>query len=155
MTVTHELRIGELAARTGRSVHTIRWYDAQGLIPGVVRDASGRRTFNLRHVAWLAFLERLKGTGMTITQMRAYTALVAQGSSKLGRQRELLAAHRERAAKVVEAWQASLALIDVKLAFYDEWIVTGTRPRSEGATRKIAAAARSARASADHRRPPR
>ncbi len=30
--------IGALSARTGRSIHTIRWYEAQGLIPGVARD---------------------------------------------------------------------------------------------------------------------
>ena len=32
------LRIGKLARLTGRSVHTIRWYEAQQLIPGVRRD---------------------------------------------------------------------------------------------------------------------
>ena len=152
MKATHELRIGELAARTGRSVHTIRWYDAQGLIPGVIRDASGRRTFNIRHVAWLAFLERLKSTGMTITQMRAYATLVGHGPGNLGAQRALLAAHRERAARVVEAWQASLALIDAKLAFYDAWIATGERPASEGETDQIAAAAQTAKGSVDRRR---
>jgi DNA-binding transcriptional MerR regulator len=145
MSVTHDLRIGELAARTGRSVHAIRWYDAQGLIPGVIRTAAGRRVFNHRHVAWLAFLERLKSTGMTIAQMRAYTTLVGQGPGNLDAQRALLAAHRERAAEVVEAWQASLALIDAKLAFYDEWIATGERPRSEGGAGSKATAARAAK----------
>jgi DNA-binding transcriptional MerR regulator len=37
-----DLRIGEVASRTGRSVHTIRWYEQQGLLPGVARDRSGR-----------------------------------------------------------------------------------------------------------------
>ena len=32
-----KIRIGELAARTGRSVHTIRWYEQQGLLPPVPR----------------------------------------------------------------------------------------------------------------------
>ncbi len=26
--------IGELVRRSGRSVHTLRWYEAQGLMPG-------------------------------------------------------------------------------------------------------------------------
>jgi len=31
--------IGALSARTGgASIHTIRWYEAQGLIPSVARD---------------------------------------------------------------------------------------------------------------------
>lgn len=36
------LHIGGLSARTGHSIHAIRWYEAQGLIPGVVRDLAVR-----------------------------------------------------------------------------------------------------------------
>ena len=50
--IYRNLRIGELAARTGRSVHTIRWYERQGLIPGIVRDNGGRRVYHERHVGW-------------------------------------------------------------------------------------------------------
>lgn len=138
------LRIGELAALSGRSAHTIRWYDAQGLMPGVVRDGAGRRVFSQRHVEWLALLERLRSTGMSIAEMRAYTALVRQGRSSLARQRELLAAHRDRVATTITAWQAALELIDAKLDFYAQWIATGERPASETVARKEGAAARAA-----------
>lgn len=134
------LLIGELAARSGRSVHTIRWYDAQGLMPGVLRDGGGRRVFSARHVEWLALLDRLRSTGMSIAEMRAYTALVRQGRTSLARQRELLATHRERVAASIDAWQAALALIDAKLDFYAQWIATGERPASEAAARKRGAA---------------
>ena len=33
-------------AATGRTVHTIRWYERQGLIPGVCRDGGGRRVYS-------------------------------------------------------------------------------------------------------------
>ncbi|MBJ6766261.1 MerR family DNA-binding transcriptional regulator, partial [Myxococcaceae bacterium JPH2] len=42
--MSEPIRIGQLASRTGRSVHTIRWDEAQGLMPGVSRDAGGQRT---------------------------------------------------------------------------------------------------------------
>ena len=142
MKPTSVLRIGELAARSGHSVHTIRWYDAQALIPGVVRDAVGRRMFNERHVQWLGLLDRLRDTGMSVAQMRAYTQLVAQGHTSLGRQRDMLAEHRDRVAATIKSWQASLALIDAKLDFYDQWIDSGARPPSEAAARKQAAAER-------------
>ena len=73
-----DLRIGDVARRTGRSVHTIRWYESQGLIPGVVRDRSGRRTYSEYHIGWLDFMERLRFTGMPVAQMREYAALVKQ-----------------------------------------------------------------------------
>lgn len=134
--MSETLHIGELARRSGRSAHAIRWYDAQGLIPGVVRDGGGRRVFNARHVEWLALLDRLRRTGMSIADMRAYTAQVRQGRSSLGRQRELLAAHRERVAETIATWHAALALIDAKLDFYEQWIATGERPATEVATRQ-------------------
>lgn len=136
------IAIGELAARTGRSVHTIRWYDAQGLIPGVVRDGGGRRVFSARHVQWLALLERLRGTGMSVAQMRAYTVLVQQGRASLEHQRHLLAAHRDRVAQTIADWQAALALIDAKLDYYAVWIATGKRPEGETARGKAAAISR-------------
>ena len=114
MSQAGSLRIGELAAKTGRSTHTIRWYDAQGLIPGVIRDPSGHRRFESRHVQWLALLERLRHSGMSIAQIRAYTRLVQQGSKHLPLQRELLATHRAKVAATIDAWHDSLDLIDAK-----------------------------------------
>jgi len=140
MTDHSAFRIGELAARSGRSTHAIRWYDAQGLIPGVQRDGAGQRRFNSRHVQWLGFVDRLRSTGMTIAQIRTYTQLIQQGRSNLPLQRTLLAAHREQVAATIAAWQDSLALIDAKLAFYDLWISTGKQPESEPAPSKSASA---------------
>lgn len=59
MGVETSFGIGELARRTERSVHTIRWYEAQGLIPNVDRNPGGRRRYAAWHVEWLSFLETL------------------------------------------------------------------------------------------------
>ena len=122
------LRIGELAARTGRSVHAIRWYEAQGLVPGVARDEGGRRVYGERHVGWLDLMERLRATGMSIADMREYTALVMQGSRSLRQRRELLAAHRERVEATIADWRRALVLVEQKIDFYDAWMHTGQRP---------------------------
>jgi DNA-binding transcriptional MerR regulator len=123
-----ELRIGELAARTGRSLHTIRWYEAQGLLPGVIRDGGGRRTYREIHVRWLELMERLRLTGMTIAEMREYTALAKQGKTTLRERRELLLRHRQRVERTIAEWTTALRLIDGKLDYYGEWLATGTRP---------------------------
>lgn len=128
------LRIGELAARTGRSVHTIRWYEAQGLMPGIARDSGGRRLYNERHVAWLDLIARLRLTGMSIAQMREYAGLVKAGdAATLRRQRALLNAHRDRVRDTIAEWTAALQLLDRKLEFYDTWLATGKRPREKPA----------------------
>jgi DNA-binding transcriptional MerR regulator len=125
------LRIGEIASRTGRSIHTIRWYETQGLIPGVVRDGGGRRVYSEYHVRWLDLMERLRRTGMSITQMREYTTLAKQGDAVLEQRRALLAGHQVRVRENIIRWTEALALIDAKIEFYDEWMANGARPAVE------------------------
>lgn len=122
------LRIGELAARSGHSVHAIRWYEAQGLMPNVARDAAGRRVYHARHLGWLELMGRLRGTGMSIAEMRQYSALVLQGRTSLRERKDLLLAHRARAQATIAQWLQALELIDSKIAFYDEWLGTGRPP---------------------------
>ena len=124
----HPFHIGELATRTGRTVHAIRWYEAQGLVPGVVRDGGGRRLYGELHVGWLDLMDRLRRTGMTIAEMREYTALALQGKTTLPQRRDLLAAHRARVTETIAEWKRALSLVDRKIDFYDEWMQTGHRP---------------------------
>lgn len=123
-----ELRIGELARRSGRTVHTLRWYEAQGLVPGVRRDAGGRRVYDEQHLAWLELVDRLRCTGMSVAGIRRYTELVEQGKTTLPARRELLEAHRCAVEETIREWTAALDLIDRKIEFYGEWIATGKRP---------------------------
>jgi DNA-binding transcriptional MerR regulator len=128
--MAERLRIGQLAARTGRSIHAIRWYEAQGLIPGVERDPGGRRVYSEQHLNWLDLMERLRRTGMSIAQMREYTVLVKQGKTTLRQRQDLLRAHRSRVKATIAEWGAALRLIDSKIDFYGEWLNTGQRPRT-------------------------
>jgi DNA-binding transcriptional MerR regulator len=125
------LRIGALAVRAQRSVHTIRWYEAQGLIPGVMRDTGGRRVYSERHLSWLELIERLRLTGMSIAQLREFTLLYKQGKGSIKQQQLLLSNHRKHVQDTIAEWTQALALLDRKIDFYDEWLSTGERPRSK------------------------
>jgi len=127
--MAERFRIGQLAARTGRSVHAIRWYEAQGLIPGVERDPGGRRVYTEAHQNWLDLMDRLRRTGMSIAQMREYTVLVKQGKTTLKQRQALLEAHRARVRETIADWTAALKLIERKVDFYGEWLRTGHRPK--------------------------
>lgn len=117
-----QLRIGQLARLSGRSVHTIRWYEAQSLMPGAARDAGGRRVFSQAHVDWLELMDRLRRSGMSIRQMQAYARQVREGKATLGARQALLREHRARVELQVSELQEALALIDRKVALYDKWI---------------------------------
>jgi DNA-binding transcriptional MerR regulator len=126
--LSEHFHIGMLAKRTGRTVHAIRWYEAQGLIPGVKRDGGGRRVYSERHQSWLELIERLRLTGMSIAQIREYTALVEQGSATLKQQQALLEAHREKVRSTVADWTRAMRLISRKIDFYDACVGSGKRP---------------------------
>ena len=79
------LRIGELAERTGRSPDTIRWYERQGLLPTVPRQGV-QRVYSNRHVEWLELMERLRRSGMSVADLRAYTASAQRGAAVRHRQ---------------------------------------------------------------------
>lgn len=122
------MRIGALARRTGRSVHTIRWYESQRLIPGVRRDAQGRRVYVNEHVDWLELLDRLRSSGMSIRELREYTALAKRGTETLAERQALLRNHRARVERTIADLTASLSLVDEKIEFYELWRRTGIRP---------------------------
>ena len=122
------LHIGELSRRTGRSVHTIRWYEQQKLVPGVRRDDAGRRIYREQHVMWLDLLDRLRKSGMSIRQMREYAVLVKRGDSTLAQRREMLIEHRRRVDAQMAELAASREVVERKIEFYGEWLETGVRP---------------------------
>jgi DNA-binding transcriptional MerR regulator len=140
--VSDSFRIGVLAARTGRGVHAIRWYESQGLIPGVARDSGGRRVYSERHLGWLDLMDRLRVTGMSIAQMREYTALVKQGERTLKQRQEFLSVHRARVTATIAEWTRALQLIDTKIDFYGEWLVTGRQPKMKPPPRSARAPSR-------------
>ncbi|ART63303.1 MerR family transcriptional regulator [Kushneria marisflavi] len=112
------MKIGELARRSGRSAHTLRYYERIGLLPPPRRDGSGQRDYDASVLAWLAFLERLRATGMPIREMLDYAALRARGEDTALERCALLEAHRERVRAHVRLLQASLEVLDTKIEGY-------------------------------------
>lgn len=129
--MSERLHIGQLARLAGRSVHTIRWYETQGLIPGVDRDVGGRRVYLRGHIDHLLFLERMRRTGMSVAEMRRLTELSLQGWRTLPDREALLRDHRAEIELKIEEMRAALAVIDDKLAYYAEWNRRKRRPESE------------------------
>lgn len=58
------MRIGELAARTGVSVRSLRYYEEQGLLTSV-RSASGQRHYTEAEVERVVFIQRLYAAGLS------------------------------------------------------------------------------------------
>ncbi|MDN7943434.1 MerR family transcriptional regulator [Burkholderia multivorans] len=113
------LTIGEVAALMRVSTHTLRYYEQAGLLRAISRNAAGHRLYAPADLDWLAFVMRLKSTGMPIAQMQQFAALRAQGEPTLGARRRLLIAHRDAVRAHLSELQASLDAIGEKIAHYE------------------------------------
>jgi DNA-binding transcriptional MerR regulator len=58
------MRIGELAARAGVSIRSLRYYEEQGLLTSV-RSSGGQRQYTDEEVERVAFLQRLYTAGLS------------------------------------------------------------------------------------------
>ncbi|MEU2297954.1 MerR family transcriptional regulator [Streptomyces antibioticus] len=58
------MRIGELSARAGVSVRSLRYYEEQGLLTST-RSASGQRHYTDDEVERVAFIQRLYAAGLS------------------------------------------------------------------------------------------
>ena len=116
-----EYSIGEFSRKTGLGIHTLRYYEHEGLLLPE-RTAANRRCYSERDVAWAAFILRLKETGMPIREIRRYAALRAEGDDTLSARMEMLIGHRANLAAEVEKLHAHMEALDAKIAFYCEAI---------------------------------
>lgn len=112
------MKIGELARRSGLSAHTIRYYERIGLLPYADRDRSKQRDYDASILIWIEFLGRLRTTGMPIRDMLLYAALRERGAGTEGERREMLERHRDRVRAHAAELEASLLVLDTKIAGY-------------------------------------
>lgn len=111
------MTITQLADATGVSKYTLRYYEGLGLIPLVARDrSSGHRQYRPEHQDWIAFVRRLRESGMPIQELREYARLVARGDQTWPARRKLLAAHRERVVAQIARLKEQQRILDQKLA---------------------------------------
>ncbi|MEV1046844.1 MerR family transcriptional regulator [Streptomyces sp. NPDC049916] len=110
--------ISEVVALTGLTAHTLRWYERIGLMPHVDRSHTGQRRFSNRDLDWLAFVGKLRLTGMPVADMVRYAELVRAGEATFEERRELLEATRRDVLGRIAELHDTLAVLDHKIDFY-------------------------------------
>lgn len=70
---------GELAARIGLNIETIRYYEQAGLLPPPPRSQGGHRLYGQELVKRLNFVRRSRDLGFTLEEIRGLLRLVDGG----------------------------------------------------------------------------
>ncbi|GGZ22579.1 hypothetical protein GCM10010387_14730 [Streptomyces inusitatus] len=116
--------ISEVAAHTGLSAHTLRWYERIGLMPHVDRSHTGQRRFTNRDLDWLAFVGKLRLTGMPVADMVRFAELTREGGHTIGARRELLVRTRGDVLSRIAELHDTLAVLDHKIEVYSDAMQT-------------------------------
>src|SRR5580704_2429206 len=125
------LTIAEVAAKTGITTHTLRYYERIGLVQPVPRARSGHRRYGDAELRWIDLLKKLHATEMPIRKMLEYARLARRGEATIAARRALLDAHRLEVEAKLAHLQSTLATINRKLASYDRALAkagTGGKP---------------------------
>lgn len=76
------MRIGDLAATSGLTTKTIRFYEQAGLLPEPPRTPGGYRDYpEQRTTQRLAFIRDAQGAGLTLAEIHSVLALRDAGAS--------------------------------------------------------------------------
>lgn len=110
--------ISEVAAYTGLSAHTLRWYERIGLMPYVDRSHTGQRRFTDKDLDWLDLVGKLRLTGMSVADMVRYAELVREGEQTFPQRQELLTATRADVRRRIVELRETLAVLDFKIDKY-------------------------------------
>jgi len=127
MTDDAGLSIGEVAERTGLSVHALRFYEREGLLASPVRRApNGRRAYSEDDVEWLTVCVNFRSSGMPLNALRRYVTLVRQGEGNEEERLSILRQHRHFIAEQLTQLAACLKVIDYKVDVYERRLSEGT-----------------------------
>jgi DNA-binding transcriptional MerR regulator len=117
--MTRTFTIAEAASQVGVSIDALRYYERAGLMLGPVeRAGSGHRRYGERDVGWLAFLTKVRRTGMPIRGLREYAELVRAGRGNEEQRLALLEQHRDAILAQMEETQRNLQEIERKIESY-------------------------------------
>src|SRR5215470_6469111 len=66
------MRVGEVAARAGVNIETLRYYERRGLLPEPEREPSGHRRYDEETVRFLRAIKEAQAVGFTLAEIAEY-----------------------------------------------------------------------------------
>ncbi|MCX4684318.1 MerR family transcriptional regulator [Kitasatospora purpeofusca] len=121
-----DLSIGEVAQRSGLSVHALRFYEREGMFANPVRRLSnGRRVYHEEDLEWLAICTRLRSSGMPLAEIRQYIELANQGPGNEHQRLALLRRHQDRVEAQVRELRGTLEVMRAKVRIYEDHLSRG------------------------------
>ena len=120
--------IGQLAKKFNLPVSTLRYYDKEGLFPGLERQSMVRK-FSDTQVEALRVIECLKKSGLEIREIRQFMEWCEQGSSTYELRLDLFKKRRQNLEDEMKKLEKTMAMVRFKCWYYTEAVKDGSEER--------------------------
>lgn len=120
--------IGQVSEMFGLPVSTLRYYDKQGLFPGMKR-VSGIRKFSDTEIEALRMIECLKKSGLEIKDIRQFMDWCVEGASTFPQRKALFDRQREKLEAEISHMNQVLDMLKFKCWYYEQALLDGSEDR--------------------------
>lgn len=120
--------IGQVSEMFGLPISTLRYYDKEGLFPGIQRT-SGIRRFGEREIDAIRVIECLKKSGLEIKDIKRFMEWCAEGSETYPQRLELFIKQKATVELEIERMNRVLDMLKFKCWYYEEAIKDGNEDR--------------------------
>lgn len=110
--------IGQASEKTSLSIHTLRYYEKEGIIRTVKRTEAGMRIYDDADIEWLQLVCCLRSTGMTILELKEFVALIFAGEQTIFERIDRLQRQKTRIQVHVSQLESYTSMIDHKIQSY-------------------------------------
>lgn len=123
--------IGQVSALFGLPISTLRYYDKQGLFPGMARE-SGIRKFSDRELEALRVIECLKKSGLEIRDIKQFMDWCVAGPSTYPQRKALFEQQKKTVEAQIKHLERVLDMLKFKFWYYEQAIQDGNEDRLQG-----------------------
>ena len=120
--------IGQISEMFGLPISTLRYYDKQGLFPGMERK-SGIRKFGEKELETLRVIECLKKSGLETKDIRQFMDWCVEGPSTYALRKELFVRQKKTVEAEIAHMNKILDMLRFKCWYYEQAIQDGSEER--------------------------
>lgn len=120
--------IGQVSEMSGLPISTLRYYDKQGLFPGMERP-SGIRKFSDTEMEALRVIECLKKSGLEIKDIKRFMDWCVEGASTYPQRKELFEQQKKTVEAEIAHMNRVLDMLKFKCWYYEQAMQDGCEDR--------------------------
>jgi DNA-binding transcriptional MerR regulator len=114
--------IKEFSQKVNVPASTLRYYEKEGLLPSSKRLNNNHRIYDDSDIPWMTIICCLRSTGMSISDLKHYVDLCAQGDETVQERKQIILNQKQKLEEQLQEVKKHLELITKKINLYDEII---------------------------------